>query len=517
MRLIRAFLAGRAAWPVLLAAYFLALLGARALNVPDEGRYSEVAREMLMGGDWITPRVNGAIFLDKPILHYWLEAAALWVFGFSEWSVRLVPALAGIAGVLLVYVSARLWFGRRAAWLSAAVLATNPLYFLASQYADMSLEVAVWIGACLLCFSMSRRLEDAAARRLMLCAWAAAGCAVLTKGLIGVVLPGGAIFAWLLWTRRWRDMRGWRWGTGGVVFATVVLPWYLMVQQRNPDFAHYFFIYQQFERFKDSGFNNSMPVWFYVAVLAAGLLPWSVFLPAALRSAWRGARGLDGIPPGEGDELKLLLAWPAVILLFFSIPDSKIVGYILPAVAPLAILAGRYLGRRFPAEGMDRAPPLAAGVAAAAAACLLLVWAAGHYDHRSIRPLALELKPRLQPGDMVVNYRNYYQDLPLYLDTREPITVVSEWQARDILKADNWRREFYFALRRQPEAGRWLIDEPGFARLLDGHPRVYVFSDPAQAAELARRYNLAPVGKTRSTTLLATPAAAFAVTPPPPP
>lgn len=515
MRLIRAFFASRAAWPVLLAAYFLALLGARALNVPDEGRYSEAAREMLMGGDWITPRVNGAIFLDKPILHYWLEAAALRAFGFSEWAVRLVPALAGIAGVLLVYVSARLWFGRRAAWLSAAVLATNPLYFLASQYADMAQEVAVWISACLLCFSMSRRLEGAAARNVLLCAWAAAGCAVLTKGLIGIVLPGGAIFAWLLWTRRWRDMRGWRWGAGAAAFALVVLPWYVAVQMRNPDFAHYFFIYQQFERFKDSGFNNSMPVWFYVAVLAAGLLPWSLFLPAALRSAWRGARGRDGTAPEVSDELKLLLAWPAVILLFFSIPDSKIVGYILPAVAPLAILAGRYLDRRFPAAGAGHWPPLAAGVAASAAACLLLVWAAGHFDHRSVRPLALALRPHLRPGDVVVNYRNYYQDLPLYLDTREPISVVSDWQAPDILKADNWRREFYFALQRQSEAAHWLIDEPGFARLLQDHPRVYVFAGNAQAQELVNRYALRRMDETGSATLLATPAAAYGAASPP--
>ena len=129
---------------------FVTLLGVRPLSVPDEGRYPEVAREMLLTSDFITPKVNGIAFLDKPALYYWLEAGSMHVFGVHVWSIRLMPALLGALGVVVVFITAHRLFSRRAAWWSAAALTTNPLYFLASQYADMNIEIAVWV-TCALC------------------------------------------------------------------------------------------------------------------------------------------------------------------------------------------------------------------------------------------------------------------------------------------------------------------------------------------------------------------------------
>lgn len=188
--------------------YFLILLGSRVLNVPDEGRYSEVARAMLLSGDFITPRLNGIAFFHKPILHYWLQVASFSVFGITEWSVRLMPALAGVLGCVLTYVAGTLLYGRHTGRLAALMLATNPLYFLSSRYADMNLEVAVFITCALLCFMIAMQYPLGSKRRNILwAAYAFAALAVLTKGLIGIVFPMMVVGAWVLVTRQWRLLR----------------------------------------------------------------------------------------------------------------------------------------------------------------------------------------------------------------------------------------------------------------------------------------------------------------------
>ena len=539
--------------------YFLSFLGARPLNVPDEGRYPEAAREMLLSGDFITPHVNGVVFLDKPALYYWLEASSMHVFGVDEWSIRLVPALFGVLGCLLVFMTARRLFSRRAGWLAALVLACNPLYFLLSQYANLDLEVAVWVSASLCLFLLARTHDEdsQARRRLFWAAYACMGLGVLTKGLIGVVFPGMVVVAWLLLTQRWRELRTWYPVSGTLIFLLVCLPWFIAVQLHNPQFFHYFFVYQQFERFSGGGFNNAFPVWFYAPVVVLGLLPWSVWLPAALTQQLRYLF--------DGDETArarcLLLLWPLLIFVFFSIPASKIVSYILPVVPPLAIMLGDYLDRRLQTRGGSGWLPLLvaglfiAGAAALAtriaaisglfgggllelklwlmAVLLLLVGVAllyccwrglrqtlaalavggvllalgpallyGSFDRDTILPLARQLQALQRPGDVVVCWGFYYQDLPVYLQSRQPVPVVYDWSDPKIMQVDNWKREFLLALHAQPEARQWLIDEAGFAKLLSGKQRVWVLVQPQHAAELIRRYGLRAQGGNAAATLL---------------
>ncbi|WP_374352601.1 phospholipid carrier-dependent glycosyltransferase [Chitinimonas sp.] len=539
---------------IVLLPWFLALLGARPLNVPDEGRYPEVAREMLMSGDFITPRVNGALFLDKPALYYWLQAASFAVFGVSIASVRLMPALFGVAGCLLVFVAGWRFFNRRTAWLAALTMAASPLYFLASQYANLDLEVAVWITAALFGFLFAQAEPvDSPRRRLYFAlAYLAGGFGVLTKGLIGIVLPAIAIFAWMLWRRRWRDLPRWSLPLLPIGVLAVCLPWYTAVQLHNPQFLHFFFVYQQFERFSGGGFNNALPAWFYPAILALGLLPWTFWLPAALKRAWQQR--------GEAGDLRaFLLAWPAVILLFFSLPTSKIAGYILPVVPPLALLLGAYLDEWLDAaKGRNWLPRISAVVLialalvaffsagkewqhpqralqhpelpwlllgmgatllAGALACLsslrgkalhaviglvlagigLCAWAVPLvpcYDKESIRTTAARMLPKLTADTVIVNYRNYFQDLPLYLNRHEPIRVVDDWTDPNIVKVDNWRREFFYALKDQPEARGWLLDEAAFAALLRGPRPVMVVLTSDLADEVQRRYQLQEVSRT---------------------
>lgn len=525
---------------------FLLLLGSRPLNVPDEGRYPEIAREMLLSGDFITPRVNGALFLDKPTLYYWLQAASYQVLGVSIASIRLMPALFGLAGCLLVFVTGWRLFNRRTAWLASLILATSPLYFLASQYANLDLEVAIWISTSLCLFLLARQQSPASnlRRALFVLAYLAGGMGVMTKGLIGIVLPSIAIFGWMVWRNRWRELPSWSllWFAPAVLL--ICLPWYLAVQQANPEFFHYFFIFQQFQRFTSGGFNNAFPWWFYFAVLGLFMLPWSLWLPVSITHAWQQRRA-------NGESYAFLLAWPVMIFVFFSLPASKIVSYILPTVPPLALLMAAYLDHKLAKQQSSPRLALAigmlfsiaalglwlytpqlrlkypeqasfgwllhllaitlagaAGLAAWAfwrrhmapllAACLLaglslsatLGPIIGCVDQKSSLPAANALKPFLHDDAIVVSYLNYYQDLPLYLNRREPIRVVENWQNPELAHNDSWRREFYYALGWRPETAKWLISEQAFGDLLRQPRPVFVVLDSDVATSIAERYHL---------------------------
>lgn len=511
----------------LLLPYFLLMTGARPLNIPDEGRYPEVAREMLQSGDFVTPRNNGIVFLDKPALYYWLQALAMALFGVQVWSIRLVPALFGVLGGLITFVAVRRLYSRRAAWLSVMTLVCQPLYFLSSQYADMNMEVGVWIAAALFAFLLADRAEGAARRRWLLAMYGCAGAAFLTKGLIGVVFPLMIVGSWLLLRGRWRDLRCYGLGWGLPLVAAINLPWYTLVQQANPDFLHYFFVYQQFERYAESGFNNAQPGWYYFAILAGGLLPWSLLLPAATRHLWQRWRA-----EGEAGRHHLfLLLWPWLIVLFFTVPESKISSYLLPAVPALGVHLGVYLDAqlaRAPGRLLRALPqvsvavgtvflvgawywqPPQAGHARAVAAGIGLVglitgalalfcldrgrrqaaWAslAGgvalmllltlplvpHFtQYRSSAPLAARMQQGLTADMRIISFRSYLNDLPLYLQPRQHIIVVDRWQDPALMQRDNWRREFYIGLQQDPaRARRWLRPESELPALLHD-PRPY--------------------------------------------
>ncbi|HQQ63622.1 MAG TPA: glycosyltransferase family 39 protein [Pseudomonadales bacterium] len=490
---------------------FLLFIGWRPLSVPDEGRYPEVALEMLLSGDFITPRINGIVFLDKPALYYWLQALSFHVFGVSQWSIRLMPALFGVLGVAIIFITAWQLFSRRAAWWSAAILATNPLYFLAAQYADMNLEIAVLVTAALCLFLLGRR-EPAGSRQrryLFWLGWMAIGFGVLTKGLIGFVFPAMVAGCWTIIGWRWRELPRWYFISGFIIVLAVCWPWFVAVQKQNPQFFHYFFIYQQFQRFSGTGFNNELPFWFYLPVIAGGLLPWSLWLPKALFNQYRCAFGNTAF--ADADVRQWLLLWPLLILVFFSLPASKIVGYILPVLPPLALLMGDYLDRKsalaaplsFAMRHTKYLPVIGLLVSLALLAII------PRFEPNGIKPLATVLQKAFQAGDSIISYRNYYQDLPLYLHREkpfQPMTVVDNWNDPEIMKEDNWRREFFLGLQNQPEARNWLIDENAFAARLQSSARIFVLSSYRNEQTLVSRYGLHVIARTKKNILLATPA-----------
>src|SRR6185312_4499559 len=216
---------------VVISLFFAFWLGAYPLLTPDEARYSEVAREMVVTGNYITPHLNGVVMLDKPIFHYWLQATAIKLFGLSEWALRLCPALFGVLGCLFTYIAGRLLFERRTGLLAAIILATSPLYFFSAHYANLDMEIAVLISAALFTFLIAVKYSRL---YLLWIAYIFAGLAVLTKGLIGIMLPALIIGIWILWQKQWQVLRSMYLWSGLLLVILIASPWYILVQKANP-------------------------------------------------------------------------------------------------------------------------------------------------------------------------------------------------------------------------------------------------------------------------------------------
>ncbi|MBK2243488.1 ArnT family glycosyltransferase [Francisella tularensis] len=315
--------------------YFFVFLGWRHLSIPDEGRYPEIAREMLSSGNWVTPTINGVPFLDKPPLYYWLEATSMHFFGITPWAIRLPQALFGILGCISIYVFGRYLYSRFAGVLASFILAANVLYFFEAHYANMDLIVAtLLLIAFFLCLTSLKQTKTKNKRLLMYAAYFVSALAFLTKGLMAIVFPCMTIFVWMLITNNWYRLKELYVPTGAVLFVVIVTPWLVLAQQQNPDFLYFFFYFQQFYRFVGHGFNNAIGPWFYFVIILAVFLPFSILL---LNRLFKGAKIIW--QNRKQDSTTLLIAlWCLLILIFFSIPSSKIVSYILPIFAPLSLL-----------------------------------------------------------------------------------------------------------------------------------------------------------------------------------
>ena len=273
-----------------LAALWLGLLALacmRPLAVPDEGRYGEIGRWMLVSGDWLTPRLNGIPFFHKPPYLHWLEAISLATFGVNELALRLVPALH--VGLMLValYLATRFISTEQMARRAALMLGTSLSFLLGGQYINHDMLVATWIGVAIWCFAfafMAGAKPQAALARL---GFVACALGMLSKGLIGIALPGLVILLWLIWTRQLKKVLYLPWFSGLALFAMIALPWFVIAQQKYPQLFDYMFVNQHFKRYTASTYNNPQPWWFYLAALGLLLFPWVFFALAQLRRQHR--------------------------------------------------------------------------------------------------------------------------------------------------------------------------------------------------------------------------------------
>lgn len=333
---------------VLFAIPFFQYLGELPLIDPDEGRYAEIPREMLERGDLITPTLNYVKYFEKPPLLYWINAGSLTLFGRNEFAARFPSALCGLLTVLATYVIARKLYGRRAALISAMILGTAAGFVIQSRIILTDMLLTFCLTAALGSFIVAASREGRRSGPLpwylfyLFCA-----LATLAKGLIGMVFPAGIVFLYLLISRRWKLLGEMRLISGTLLFLAVAAPWFVAVSQRNPEFAHFFFIREHFERFTSTVHGRSQPFWFFVPVLVGTMLPWSFFIPGALGRAWRDRHH------EEGRAGIYLLIWTALIFLFFSKSGSKLVPYILPVFPSLAILIGHRIDVLLDGKGRD--------------------------------------------------------------------------------------------------------------------------------------------------------------------
>jgi 4-amino-4-deoxy-L-arabinose transferase-like glycosyltransferase len=338
-------------WLLLLLAtavvYFYGL-GRAPFVGADEPRYAQVAREMYVRGDAVTPTLGGHTWFEKPALVYWTAMAGYKLFGVSEWSARLGVACAGWLTVFFVGWTAKRVEeseGERARWLqlsAGAVAATSAGLIVFSRGMNFDVFITMTV-ACALAFFFAAEVEPATRRKRWLLAgfYAGMGAALLAKGLLGVVLPVGVVGVYGLLRRRWPD--GWKSAWWGLfITAGVAALWYApVVAQHGWTFVDEFFVKHHFARYLSNKYHHPQPFWFYLAIIPALMLPWSAFLASAIygarRWSWRG--GDDGL-----SKLRLFaLAWVLFPLLFFSVSGSKLPGYILPALPGAALLAGERL------------------------------------------------------------------------------------------------------------------------------------------------------------------------------
>jgi 4-amino-4-deoxy-L-arabinose transferase-like glycosyltransferase len=505
---------------VLCCVLFFVRLGVPGLTDPDEGRYAEIAREMLVTGDYLTPHLNLLPYLEKPPLVYWLTAVSLKLGGHTEWAARAIPALSAIGGVLAVYWFAATLWGRRTGFWAGLITATSSGFFLLARLLTLDMTLTCFLTwAIALTYVAVRNRE----RRYLWWAYLAMGLAVLTKGPVGLALPALIFLLWFAFQKRWWDF--WRlWHPGGaLILAVVVLPWYILVGLRNPEFWHYFLVHENLQRFLAPQVHAGQPFYFYLGVLAAGFLPWLFLLPWA----WQAALPASAPPEAKGDRLFLGL-WFGVIFVFFSLARAKLFPYLLPALPPLALLLALALTGNRETENFhpaawrwtlglwlflallgllglavvalfapviwEKLTPLApyplwyclilALTAISLLACpppltprpylllgsslLLCLVLLGAWERlaadRSPKPLAQVIKSHWQADDIVVGFQYYSQALSFY--TGQPLYLFQT------------RGELEFGLQQEPQNPYYLHWPAQLPALLGRHPNFFVILTP---------------------------------------
>lgn len=337
-------------------------LGSYGLIDADEGRYASIPREMLERGDWVIPTLNGAEFFDKPVLLYWSEMVMFRMFGVSELTARLAPALWALMAISAIYALTRRTFGARAGFLSAAILSTTVMWPVLGRtvITDTPLSSLVAIALCFwwLGHTESSRQETSPNsnskfnRQTLYFAlfWVSLGLGVLSKGPVAILLSFGAITPYLLWCR---PKNGWKMGAlwGIPLMVMVAAPWFILIQMREPEFGRLFWWEQNFARFLGSkGVPDHWEApYYFLPFLPAIFFPWSVFIPRALARVlptFRLARKSTEATE-QARAVVFLLCGAAFTLLFFSVSKSKIVPYIAPMVPLICALLGGYISSQW--------------------------------------------------------------------------------------------------------------------------------------------------------------------------
>ena len=327
--LISLFIVGFIAW--------FGGLELRGLFFPDEGRYAEIPLGMLTTGDWITPRLNGIKYFEKPPLQYWATATIYSLLGTDEWTARLWPALTGFAGILGVGAAGARLYGARTAVVAMGVLISSWAYFLGGQYLTLDMGLTFFLTVSLMSFLWAQQDDTAprARRNAMWVTWVALAMAVLSKGLVALVLPTLTLVGYSASVRSVRIWQRMHLLSGLALLTVIAVPWFVAAQLQNVEFFQLFFIQEHFQRFASEGHHRLGPWYYFIVIGVVGMLPWS----AAWSRCIRAMPSLLRRPPNTAFQTdRFLLIWILVIFVFFSVSKSKLPAYVLPAFPALALL-----------------------------------------------------------------------------------------------------------------------------------------------------------------------------------
>lgn len=309
-------------------------LGSRPLAIPDETRYAEIPREMLASGDWVTPRLNNLRYFEKPPLGYWANAISLSVFGETPFAVRLSSALAaGLTSLLIYFFSVKIVGDRRTALLAAFIHLTFFEVYIIGTFSVLDNLLTLFLSAGIISFYLALQEER---KKIAWAYWSASGItlglAFLTKGFLALAIPVVVMVPWLIWQGYWRPLlvQGWY---VVLVAVFVALPWGLLIHFQQSDFWHYFFWVEHIKRFTAENAQHKAPFYYFLVVLPVVAFPWFSLIPAAMK-------GLASVKKSVKNKKRLGFLWLWLLLpfLFFSLSSGKLVTYILPCFAPLAIL-----------------------------------------------------------------------------------------------------------------------------------------------------------------------------------
>ena len=356
---------------LLCVASFFVGLGRPAVTDSDEAFYAQAAREMVEGGDWVTPHFNGQYRFEKPVLYYWLAAVGFLVGGVSEFGARLPSALAGLALALIVYACGRRWYDEPTGWLAGAITATSFGYVAVGRQAlpDLALASCITLAtwASLVALVAPRPPgPDRTRRRWLVLSGTALAAGFLIKGPVAVLLPAlvvGPLALWRYWSQRDTPAGGARTRfvtlLGDVSLLTGVclllaVPWFAaMTSTHGVAYLDRFFLTENVQRFATDRYNTPRPLWYYLPIVVGGLLPWSPLMLLWWAPVGRVVRRVRQIEPVE----IWLAVWALTPLLFYSLSIGKQPRYILPVLPPLAVLLARAVSRRIASANLGRHTP----------------------------------------------------------------------------------------------------------------------------------------------------------------
>ena len=301
---------------------------------PDEGRYAGMGLEMIRSGDWIVPHLNGLIYFEKPPLGYWCIALGEKIFGATLFGARFFNALFSLLTCFVLYRFCKRFLSQKIGLWVAFIYGTCGLPFGMSQVLTLDNALTFFLTTTLLLFASGFLEEDAKhARKYFLWAYVFMAFTVLTKGLIGIVLPGLIGLPWLIFTGYIKKLHKAHLLKGLLLFFAISAPWHLLAQQRYDCFFHFYFWHEHFERYLTTVHNRAKPFYFLLNAFLLGILPWLFFLPRALRVAFKNM---------QTQQIKRIICfvilWSSLVVLFFIKSSSQLIPYILPAIPGIAIL-----------------------------------------------------------------------------------------------------------------------------------------------------------------------------------